>query len=104
MCKRSLYRVDEQGETRSFMLSSHSQTAKVLNHLIANGEHGVTAQEVSSWLLRMSEYIRRLRAEYGLHIVTVKEEHTDPWGKTSWHGRYILKDAVGMACNEVEGI
>ncbi|WP_420429070.1 winged helix domain-containing protein [Kordiimonas sp.] len=104
MSERSLYQVKECGESRTFTLTAKSQTAKVLNHLIANGEHGVTAQEVSSWLLRMSEYIRRLRADYGLHIVTVKEEHTDPWGKQGWHGRYILKDAVRMACNEVEGI
>ena len=94
MSNISIYEVLEKGAPRRFSLNSKTQTAKVLNSLINAGKHGVTAQEVSSWLLRMSEYIRRLRAEYGLSIEMVKEEHTDPWGNKSWHGRYILRSSV----------
>lgn len=74
------------------------QTARTLQALILAGDSGVTALEISSWALRLSEYIRRLRHEYFLEILMVKEEHSSLVG-AGWHGRYILKTPVRIYQN-----
>ena len=65
------------------------QNARSVLALVAAGPKGCTALEVSSWALRFAAYTHSLIHEYGLNIVTEREEH--PGG---WHGRHILLDRV----------
>lgn len=82
-----------EGMERITMVSQ-GQTAHILRLLVECGERGLTALEVLSGCLRVSEYIRRLRHEFGLDIETIKESHLDQWGNEGWHGRYVLRDSV----------
>lgn len=69
------------------------QTARTLTALIEAGESGVTALEMSSWAIRISEYVRILRHDHGLNIETIREDHNGPAGP-GWHGRYVMYSAV----------
>lgn len=66
---------------------------QTLRELIKAGDEGITAQEVSSWALRMSHYIDVLRKDsrYRLHIETVMEGHEVPGMGPGQHARYILR-------------
>lgn len=66
------------------------QEARALLALVNAGEAGVTAQEVSSWALRLSAYVLCLRRA-GLDIEMERESH--PGG---WHGRYRLHTKVKL--------
>ena len=65
--------------------------AQTLLWLIHKGEQGVTAQEVSSWALRLSSYIHILRHKHSLNIITLKESHDG-----GQHARYVLRDVVEL--------
>jgi hypothetical protein len=67
------------------------QTARTLLALHKAGQEGVTAQEVSSWALRLAAYVLELRKR-DLKIQTIRESH--PGG---WHGRYVLHTSVEIA-------
>lgn len=70
------------------------QTARALMALKRAGARGITAQEMSSWALRLAHYIMELR-RHGLDIETIHEAH--PGG---WHGRYVLHTPVEIAFAE----
>jgi steroid 5-alpha reductase family enzyme len=60
--------------------------AQTLLGLSEAGAKGIITLELSStWALRLSAYIHRLRSQHGLDIQTVREEHDG-----GWHGRYLL--------------
>ncbi len=63
--------------------------ARTIAALASKGQHGVTALEMSSWAFRLGAYIHILKRDYGLDIVTLREEH--PHG---WHGRYVLHTPI----------
>ena len=50
------------------------QTARALIALKKAGASGITAQEVSSWALRLAAYVMELR-RCGLDVETVRETH-----------------------------
>ena len=65
------------------------RNAQTLLWLADKGEGGVTAQEVSSWALRLGAYIFTLRHSNGLNIATIREPHDG-----GNHARYILREAI----------
>ena len=65
------------------------QVARTLLALVAAGEHGVTAAEISSWALRLAAYCFVLRRDYHLTIDTIREPH-----EGGWHGRHVLRTPV----------
>jgi hypothetical protein len=77
-----------EGERR---LIVRGQTAKALIALVAGGDRGATALEVSTWALRFAAYCHFLRRDFGLSIRTKREEH--PGG---WHGRHVLETPVRL--------
>ncbi len=66
------------------------QEAKTLVALAKAGAAGVTAQEVSTWALRLSAYVHVLRRR-GLEIEMARESHSG-----GWHGRYLLHSSVTL--------
>jgi hypothetical protein len=77
-----------EGERRFIV---RGQTAKALIALVAGGDRGATALEVSTWALRFAAYCHLLRRDFGLSIRTEREDH--PGG---WHGRHVLETPVRM--------
>lgn len=65
------------------------RVAQTLCWLCERRERGITAQEMSSWALRLSAYIHILRHEHGLDIDMQREHHNG-----GAHGRYFLLDNV----------
>lgn len=61
------------------------RVAQTLIALKIAGSQGITAAEVSCWAYRLASYVHKLRHEYGLDIVTHKEEH-----EGGWHARYEM--------------
>lgn len=52
---------------------------------------GITAAEMSSWALRLSAYVHKLRHKYGLEIRMEEEKHDG-----GWHGRYFLESSIQL--------
>ena len=73
------------------------QTGRSLRALVAAGDQGVTALEVSSWALRFAAYCHDLRHKHGLQIDTLREGHDG-----GWHGRHVLRSTVEIlgGCDE----
>ena len=72
-------------------LAFEGQEARTLRALIESGERGITSLEISTWALRVSHYVFKLRRA-GLVIETQREPHDGPVpGK---HGRYFLRSRV----------
>lgn len=69
------------------------QSARCLMALVAAGDRGVTAQELSSWALRLAAYVHDLRRRFGLDIHMEREPHDGAAGE-GWHGRYSLLSSV----------
>jgi hypothetical protein len=65
------------------------QAAKSLLALVAAGDKGVTALEVSCWAYRFAAYCHDLRHKHGLVIETIRESHGG-----GWHGRHVLRSPV----------
>lgn len=86
--KSKKYCVKVLFEGREFVICN--KPAMVLRELINHKNKGRTALELSNtWALRLSEYIRQLRHDYGIHIEMVREDH-----EGGWHGRYFLRSDV----------
>jgi hypothetical protein len=66
--------------------------AQTLRALVRAGPDGITALDLSSWALRLSHYVFRLRRDHQLNILTVRETHGGPY--PGRHGRYVLLDRV----------
>lgn len=67
------------------------QEARTLNALVTAGSAGITSLDISTWALRTSHYIYKLR-KLGLSIDMEREPHAGPVpGK---HGRYRLRTAI----------
>lgn len=81
------------GDRRIEIPATQKRVRQTLAALIDAGPNGVTSLEISSWALRLSEYIRRLRHDYHLSITTQDEPH-DIGGIKATHGRYRLVDRV----------
>ena len=86
----------DDGAERLFEVQG--QTAKTLAALIESGDHGCTAQEVSSWAYRFAAYCWDLRHRYGLDIQTIREAHHG-----GWHGRHVLITPVEIVLVEPSG-
>lgn len=67
------------------------QEARALTALHDAGAAGITAQEVSTWALRLAHYVMKLK-KLGLSIDMVREKHSGP--VPGWHGRYFLRTAI----------
>jgi hypothetical protein len=67
------------------------QEARTLLALHAAGPAGITALEISTWALRLSHYIFKLRGR-GLSIDMEREEHAGP--VSGVHGRYRLQTPI----------
>ena len=67
----------------------HGQTGRSLRALVASGEKGVTALEVTSWAFRFAAYCHDLRHNHSLIIETMRENHDG-----GWHGRHVLRSPV----------
>ena len=66
--------------------------AQTLRALVDAGPKGVTALDLSSWAVRLSQYIHILRRKHSLNIETIEERHDGDYpGK---HGRYLLRSNV----------
>jgi hypothetical protein len=74
------------------------QMAKTLRALVAAGDRGATAQEVSSWAFRLGGYVYFLRHVHGLVIELQREPH-----EGGWHGRYVLRSNVTITTVRLEG-
>ena len=61
--------------------------AQTLLCLYKAGKQGVTAEELSSWALRLASYIFKLKNNYGIEIQTTREPNSNGIG---YHGRYRL--------------
>jgi hypothetical protein len=80
-----------EADGMSRTLAFEGQEARTLRALVEAGERGVTSLEISTWALRTSHYIFKLRRA-GLTIETIREPHDGPVpGK---HGRYVLRSRV----------
>jgi len=83
--------LEPEGATRT--VAFEGQEARTLRALIEAGERGVTSLEISTWALRVSHYVFKLRRA-GLLIETRREPHEGPVpGK---HGRYFLRSHVAI--------
>lgn len=88
-CKRIALIFKKQNDTSYYRVSG--RPAQALLWLIHRGDKGITAQEVSSWALRLSAYIHILRRDYKIIIITIREKHDG-----GIHGRYVLKDVIEL--------
>lgn len=61
------------------------RVAQTIVALVAAKAKGITAAEMSCWAYRLGAYVHILRHDYGLDIVTLREEHDG-----GFHGRYVL--------------
>ena len=77
-------------------ITTEGREAQALFYLWKAGKKGITAQEVSSWALRLASYIHALRHEFGLDIRTVRELQR----VKGEYGRYILETPVTPLCLE----
>ena len=83
-----------QGETSGTFVCA-GQTARCLLALVAAGDRGITALEVSNWALRLSAYVFELRNRFGLEVAMEREAHDGLCGP-GWHGRYRLLSSVEL--------
>lgn len=65
--------------------------AQTLLCLVNAGKQGVTAEELSSWALRLASYVFKLKNNYGIDIQTTREPNSNGRGH---HGRYRLLSDV----------
>lgn len=77
----------DNGTTRTF--EACGRVAQTIVALDAAKARGVTAAELSCWAYRLGAYVHLLRHDYGLEIITLREEHDG-----GWHGRYVLVTPV----------
>ncbi len=82
--------IDDDGSERSLTVTG--RYAQTLKALVAAGQSGTTALEISSWALRLSHYVFILRREYGLEISMELEPNGGDYGGS--HGRYRLVSRV----------
>lgn len=95
MTERHLHlraRITEPGGTTR-TLAFEGQEARTLRALVNAGDSGVTSLEISTWALRVSHYVFKLR-KAGLVIVTLREKHDGP--VPGEHGRYVLRSTVAI--------
>ncbi len=67
------------------------QEARTLYALWRAADKGITALEISSWALRLSHYVWKLR-KLSLVIDMVEEPHRGP--APGNHGRYFLRSGI----------
>lgn len=90
--KRVTARVIEPDGVR--LVEPSGRDAQTLEALISAGRQGITALDLSSWAVRLSHYIFKLRRTYGLAIDMIEESHGGEFpGK---HGRYFLRSQVEL--------
>ena len=82
-----------EADGTSRTLAFEGQEARTLRALIEAGDRGVTSLEISSWALRTSHYVFKLRGA-GLVIEMVRERHDGP--VPGHHGRYRLLSRVSI--------
>tara|TARA_R110000772_G_scaffold267933_2_gene393360 strand:- start:129098 stop:129406 length:309 start_codon:yes stop_codon:yes gene_type:complete len=87
------------GEAPRRIVVTGNRVCRTLRELVKVGPRGTTAAEMSSWALRLSEYVRVLRHDHGLRIDMQREPNSDGIGK---HGRYFLRDRVQLIDPERE--
>ena len=75
------------------------QEARTLEALYEAGDRGITAQEVSTWALRLAHYVMKLK-RLGLSIDMEREKHGGP--VAGWHGRYSLKTKIEIVASARE--
>ena len=63
---------------------------RTLLALVAAGDNGITALEVSSWAFRLAAYCHKLR-QLGVPISMSREPH-----EGGWHGRYRLEGNIKL--------
>jgi hypothetical protein len=85
--KRIAITFKRQGQEQTYFVDG--RPAQALAWLVHCGACGVTALEMSSWALRLADYVFVLRHRYGLDIYTQLEPHHG--GR---HARYILREAI----------
>ena len=73
------------------------QEARTLLALASAGAAGVTALEISTWALRVSHYVFKLRG-HGLLVDMEREPHHGP--VPGRHGRYRLRTAIQILHRE----
>ncbi len=71
--------------------TASGRPGQTLYCLVAAGERGITAAEVSNWALRLAGYVYDLRHKHGLNIQAAQEPNTTGIGT---HARYILQSDV----------
>ncbi len=71
-------------------ISVGGQELRTLLALVAAGDNGITALEISSWAYRLAAYCHELR-RLGVPISTSREPH-----EGGWHGRYRLEGKVKL--------
>jgi hypothetical protein len=86
-CKKLAVVFQKQGLNQPRFVKN--RVAQSLLWLVYRQEAGVTAAEVSSWALRLADYIHTLRWQHGIQIQTLMEPHDG--GK---HARYVLREPV----------
>jgi hypothetical protein len=82
--RKSILEVNDQKSVIS------GQELRTLLALVAAGDHGITALEVSTWAYRLAAYCHELR-RLGVPISTSREPH-----EGGWHGRYRLEGKVKL--------
>jgi hypothetical protein len=81
---RVRFKVNGKEKTKEYIIKGRK--AQTLAWLVATGVRGLTVPDITpSGGIRLSEYIRQLRDDYLLDIVTHRETYKD-----TWHGRYEL--------------
>lgn len=85
---RQTYRVIE-GDTEC-IIAPVGRAAWMLDRLLAAGTAGCTTLETVA--PRVSDYIHKLRARYGLNIESITEAHDGPF--KGRHARYVLRSKV----------
>lgn len=71
-------------------ISVGGQELRTLLALVAAGDHGITALEVSTWAYRLAAYCHALR-RLGVPISMSREPH-----EGGWHGRYRLEGKIKL--------
>lgn len=85
---RAVFTVQENPPRKLLLTGREAQT---LGWLALKSEAGVTAQEVSTWALRLAAYVHLLRHKHGLAIKTIREPH-----EGGEHARYALTVQVDI--------
>lgn len=85
------------------VFNAEGRVAQTLTALVDAGQRGVTALEISTWALRLSDYVFKAKRRFDLDIEMTLEPHVGGDGNQGLHGRYRLVTPIQIIKTEPAG-